>query len=586
MGKTNEVQVLALKEASERMVDLLGELINEVTRMAQEIKAKGQSIPEAEAAKLTDAGKDFADSINAMIDNLVNQIKDISRQASGTIECLGAVIATEKLKLASLLRNIIEGVIMIDRQGEIVVINLQARRMLALGLSDDVTASALNAKMEAIALDKAIEECREKKRLVTKEIILQEDLLLSCHLSPINDAEGKIIGVVVILKDITKEREVDRMQSEFFSTVSHEIRTPMIGIGGIITNILMGAAGQVSGKIEEYLIMASRNIKRLDRLTTEFLDYSKIKRGALRLKKSEVDICGLARNVISSLNPQIERKRLKLSTNFCKEQLYYYVDSDKITQVFTNLMHNSIKFTPDDGSINVDIKYSDQRKMLEVAVTDTGIGIAREDIPKLFKHFVQIYRKDTTGERGTGLGLAICKGIIQAHKGVIRVESTLGKGSKFVFTLPQCTAEDFFEDCLNNSLQKADDNQSALSLIFILIRCIYEKKKVSSFAESGNILNGVEKLTKATIRRDTDLVLKYKENRIAVILENTNKKDALMFIERLKRTIGKEGLADFKGKARVVRAIFGVSSFPHDAHSVEELVKQAEQPCTYRHYRL
>ena len=581
-----KAEMSSLKEANKRMVEMLTEFTNGVTRMAQGIKTKGQSMSRAEAAKFTDVWGDLADNVNAMFNSLVNQFVDISRLISGIVKRLEAAITAEESQLASVLQNMTEGVIVLDRQGKIIVINLQARRMLDLGLSEEVAPRVLKEKIKALALDKAIEECQKKKRLVTKEIIPREDLLLSCHLSPVKDAEGKIIGTVAILKDITKARESDRLQSEFFSTVSHEIRTPIIGIGGIITNILMGAAGQVSGKIEEYLIMASRNIKRLDRLTTEFLDYSKIKRGALRLKKSDVDICRLARNAISNLNPQIEEKKIKLSTNFSKEKSYYYVDGDKITQVFTNLIHNSIKFTPESGSINVDIKYSDQRKILEVAVVDTGIGIAQEDIPKLFKHFVQIYRKDVVAEKGTGLGLAICKGIVQAHKGVIRVESTLGRGSKFIFTLPQCTAEDFFEDCLNNGLQKAEDNQSVLTLIVIFIGRPYAKEKVASPTESSNILNKLEKLTKETIRRDADLVLKYKENRIAVILEGTNKKDSLMFIERLKKKISEEGFADFKGKPGVIRVIFGVASYPHDAHSVKELVKQADKPCTYRQYGL
>ena len=182
--------------------------------------------------------------------------------------------------------------------------------------------------------------------------------------------------------------------------------------------------------------MADENIKRLDRLVSELLDYSRIEKGAVHLIKDNHDICSIVNNILTSMKEQGNLKQLKITSHFQKEPFICCIDKDKMTQVFTNLIYNAVKFTPEGGKIDIYIKHLEIEDLIQVTVEDTGIGIDKDDIPKLFKQFVQINRIEGSGSKGTGLGLAIVKGIITAHEGTIHIESTLNQGSKFIFTLP------------------------------------------------------------------------------------------------------------------------------------------------------
>lgn len=391
---------------------------------------------------------------DAFTEENVKLMYTIVGQASNAIERLQAVITAEKSKMESMVESMFEGVIMTDEGGEIVVMNPQARRMFGFGLNEEVTSKTLNEKLKVVGLDKALQECHDKKRLITKEIIIheEENQILHCDITPVKAVEGEIIGIVTILRDITKEKEIDMIKTEFISTVSHELRTPLVGIGGVINNILQGVSGNISDKVRDYLRMADNDIRRLDRLICDLLDYSRIEKGKLKLSKNKNDIINLLENVLTTFMPQIKSKRIILTTHFFKSPLFYYVDGDKITQVFTNLIHNAVKFTPEGGNIHIDIKYIAEKRMLEITVADSGEGIAPENIPKLFKRFVQINRKDGAGAKGTGLGLAICKGIIDAHGGTIRAESEPGRGSKFIFTIPEPEERKVFEESLEENI--------------------------------------------------------------------------------------------------------------------------------------
>ncbi len=247
-----------------------------------------------------------------------------------------------------------------------------------------------------------------------------------------------------MLKDLHKRLEeqnqelqkLDKLKSEFVATVSHELRTPIVGIGAVIANILAGVTGEVSDKVKEYLLMADKDIHRLDRLITELLDFSRIESGNLQLKKSQVDVCALVKNAAQTLKIQIEAKEISLRTHFDKEPHPLYVDGDKIAQVLTNFIHNAVKFTPRGGRIEVVIEVAGNKKETQISVSDTGAGIRPEDIKHVFQRFTQFNRKEGKGSHGSGLGLAICKGIVDAHQGRVYAESAVNKGSKFIFTLP------------------------------------------------------------------------------------------------------------------------------------------------------
>jgi signal transduction histidine kinase len=230
-------------------------------------------------------------------------------------------------------------------------------------------------------------------------------------------------------------KELDRLKSDFISTVSHELRTPLTTFQSIISSLLAGVLGEFTDLQKEYLLMAKDESAREARLINNLLDLSKLESGKVILQKEMMDVTALADEIIRSMRPGLDEKRIILRRKFPQNLPKIYVDPGRIMEVFTNLLSNAIKFTKENGQVIVSAKITrDDKVKLEVA--DTGIGIAKENIPKLFSKFFQAEQTTNPGGKGTGLGLAICKEVIELHGGDIWVESEIGKGSKFTFILP------------------------------------------------------------------------------------------------------------------------------------------------------
>ncbi len=235
--------------------------------------------------------------------------------------------------------------------------------------------------------------------------------------------------------EIAQRKRFDQLKNEFLSTVSHELRTPLTTMKEFASIISDEIPGKLTKDQKEYTGIIKNNIDRLARLINNLLDISKIEAGKIELKKRPIDIADLANSVISTFKLQADEKDIKLKFPSCASLPKIYADADRIVQVFTNLIGNAIKFTPKNGRITVEIK--DKKKVIECSVADTGAGIAPENIGKLFGKFQQFGRVAGAGARGTGLGLSISKALIEMHNGEIWVESKVGKGSKFIFTLPK-----------------------------------------------------------------------------------------------------------------------------------------------------
>jgi len=232
-----------------------------------------------------------------------------------------------------------------------------------------------------------------------------------------------------------KLKELDNIKSDFLSTVSHEIRAPIAIIRESISLCLDGAGGKLQEKQNQYLTGAQNNIDRLIRLVTDLLDISKIEQHKLKLRKTLIDLWNITQKVHDEYGLQAESKgiRLELDKQFSGYSLGFYGDEDKIIQILNNLISNSIYHTETGGQIT--IRLIDDKDFVRFAIADTGIGISKENASKLFAKFEQIGRTDGPGYKGTGLGLAISKGLVEKHGGKIWIESELGQGSTFYFTL-------------------------------------------------------------------------------------------------------------------------------------------------------
>jgi signal transduction histidine kinase len=230
---------------------------------------------------------------------------------------------------------------------------------------------------------------------------------------------------------------LDQLKSDFMATMSHELRTPLTGIIGYSDMMLSGMTGELNEKQATFVNSILQGGETLLNLINDILDLTKIEAGRLELNFEAVDLRAALLGVLPVVKPRAQDKRIRLSTFLPTDLPLVWADPSKLNQVLLNLLTNGIKYTHENGSVSVEARTVGD--FVEIWVNDTGMGIAKEDQAKVFQRFTQIDSSATRSQGGTGLGLAIVKELVELHGGGIRVQSKLGKGSSFVFTMPITT---------------------------------------------------------------------------------------------------------------------------------------------------
>ena len=439
-----------------------------------------------------------------------------------------------------------------------------------------VSTSLINYKDQVMFLSIYQDITRRRKDEQTLEQVKDELEIQAWGLTKAN------VGIKDLYKELeTKAREVEKLsqvKSDFISMVSHELRTPLSITKEGISLVLDKTVGEINEKQEKVLSTARSNIDRLARIIDDLLDVSKIEAGKVELKRELVDMAGLIRQITSSFELKLKEKNLELKVNIPEKQIDAYVDPDKIAQVFTNLMGNTLKFT-DKGYIEISLQ--EKEKEIACIVADTGSGIAEEDLPKVFSKFEQFGRLPGSGAKGTGLGLAITKGIIELHGGKISVESPAWpslpagmQGTKFSLNLPKYTTEEIFKEYLNNGMREAMEEKVRMTLIVISITEFNKLKQEFSDEKMGAILRSMEGIIKDTLRRKGDVVLK-DSGEMVVILADCNKEAASSVENRLKEALDKY-LTNEKLSGEI-KLRFGCAVYPDEAKNDIELIEKAKK---------
>ncbi|NOH01611.1 MAG: hypothetical protein HND47_06440 [Chloroflexi bacterium] len=259
------------------------------------------------------------------------------------------------------------------------------------------------------------------------------------HLAPVIH-QRDFLGTVSIFRDITREVEVDRLKSEFVATVSHELRTPMTAIKGYVDILTMGAAGPLNENQVHFLDVVRNNIERLNILVSDLLDISRIESGRIILEQQPVNLHDIAEEVVAETlrRSQTENKPIALSLESQRNLPLVIGDNGRVRQILSNLVNNAYNYTPENGTIRVNIHQDAERGEVQVDVEDNGIGIRPDDQARLFDRFFRGEHPLVLATPGTGLGLPIVRQLVEMHKGRIWMKSTgvPGEGSIFSFTLP------------------------------------------------------------------------------------------------------------------------------------------------------
>ena len=367
-------------------------------------------------------------------------------------ERVGSMLRAQQIEAAkneAILEGIADGVMVADENGKVILFNAAAERILSIGREqalgrpqDGILGLYGSAAREWLA---QIGQWRENPGAYGTEEFLVHRMevgrrFVSVHLSPVVSPSQEFLGVVSVFRDITSEVEADRAKSDFVSTVSHELRTPMTSIVGYVDLVLMGATGPVSDMQRDFLKRVKTNAERLTTLVNDLLDISRIETGRVVLQLAPVAIEDIVKQVVDLVQPKVEEKEQQLYTVLPSDLPRVYGDRDRLAQILTNIVGNAYKYTPVGGEIGIHTYVRDAK--LYVAVSDTGIGIAPENQKKLFSRFYRVEDDPAVYEvSGTGLGLAISLSLIQMHGGEISLDSVLGKGSTFTFSVPLAEGE-------------------------------------------------------------------------------------------------------------------------------------------------
>ncbi len=372
-------------------------------------------------------------------------------------------------------------------------------------------------------------------------------------------------GIRLLYKELESRNEelqkLDQLKSDFVSTVSHELKTPLSIVKEGISLMRDGVIGDINEKQVRMLDITSNNIDRLSRIISDLLDVSRIEFGKMQLRREMVDLRELVKQVAVSFEPKLNKVKIQLAIPLAKVMVF--ADPGKLTQVFLNLIGNAIKFT-DKG--HIEVGFIENPREIECCVADTGSGIDKKDLPKVFGKFEQFGRVDGAGEKGTGLGLSIVKGIVEIHHGKIWVESEVGKGSRFIFTIPKYSSDEVFRKRLESFVEDNLKEHHQTSIISIALRDLGSPKK----NVDGKILKAAEGVMFNNLRSEKDFTL-MGHGIIAVALDDCGKHAALRVGERLIKNLREHLVSNTLTKK--IRVDFVVKTSPDDGVNFEKLVK-------------
>ncbi|MDN5331622.1 MAG: two-component system, OmpR family, phosphate regulon sensor histidine kinase PhoR [Tepidanaerobacteraceae bacterium] len=367
--------------------------------------------------------------------NSQNEIGQLSRELNLLARRLRITLEEKeegKMLMSELMKSLEDGVVVVDVETRIVFINASACQLVGAD-SKGAEGKKLISVIRHYELDEAVKEAINRGTPNYKEItLLPRDKTLKVRIAPCRDKEGKISGCIIVMKDLTEIKHIEKMRTDFIANVSHELRTPLTSIRGFIETLMDGAYKDPT-LAKRFLRIIEKEVGRLCRLIDNMLDLSRIETNQLRLNIKDVSAGEIIKEVILIFDNRLREKDLTYYENVPEGLPKVKADPDWLRQIFVNLMDNAIKYTPSGGKIWIEAE--PKGDVVEFRVCDTGIGIPEEDLPRIFERFYRVDKTRSAGSGGSGLGLAIVKHLVRAFGGDIWVESKVNQGSKFIFTL-------------------------------------------------------------------------------------------------------------------------------------------------------
>ncbi|MDT3425192.1 two-component system phosphate regulon sensor histidine kinase PhoR [Paenibacillus forsythiae] len=364
----------------------------------------------------------LASAINVMADSLQTQLRTIRDN--------------ENL-LQSVLDNMTSGILLVNERGEIALLNKAAEKMLDVD-ADDLVGRSFRELKRHYELTRILEDGLSRREPVHEERSFYNsgERIMRLDGVPMTQDES-YQGMLFLLQEVTEIRRLERMRSEFVANVSHELKTPVAAVKGF-AETLLGGGVKDERTVNSFLQIIYDENERLNRLIGDILELSKIESKRVQLECSPVHLASFFDSLLETMSKVAEKKSISLSADV-PEELFIEGDEDKLRQIFLNLLSNAISYTHEGGNVKVravNRQKADGKETVVFTVTDTGIGIPRKDLPRIFERFYRVDKARSRSSGGTGLGLSIVKHLMDLHHGTISVESDLGIGSTFTLELP------------------------------------------------------------------------------------------------------------------------------------------------------
>ena len=378
------------------------------------------------------------------ITNITNNLNDLSEVIRLTQENL----EQESKRLNSILSYMTDGVLATNRRGKITMINDMAKKQLGVQKEDVLNKSILELLK--------IEDEYELRDLITQipELMIDsqdangEYLSLRVRFALVRRESGFISGLVAVLHDTTEQEKEERERRLFVSNVSHELRTPLTSVKSYLEALDEGALSEPVAP--DFIKVSLDETNRMMRMVTDLLHLSRIDNATSHLDVELINFTAFITFILNrfdKMRGSDEEKKYELVRDYPITSVWIEIDTDKMTQVIDNILNNAIKYSPDGGKITVTMKTTDDQMIL--SISDQGLGIPKQDLPRIFDRFYRVDRARSRAQGGTGLGLSIAKEIIKQHKGFIWAKSEYGKGSTFTIVLPydkDAVKEEVWED--------------------------------------------------------------------------------------------------------------------------------------------
>lgn len=390
--------------------------IEEVAKAAKEIAQGdyGTKIPLSDPGEI----RALAESFNHMAENLRKTIDELKEGKEKTEAILGSMA---------------EGLVAVDNRCRVIMVNSAAEKLFKIK-RDEVLGRHLLEMLRNRELYDLVNDVLENRKNVSQELkmITSEEKIFRVNIVPISGEKSS--GAVAVLRDITDLRKLERVRTDFVANVSHELKTPLTSIAGFVETLLDGAYKSQDHCLY-FLNIIKQETDRMTRLIDELLFFSRIETAGIAIKKTNVDLVEVVIKALSVLQTAIKEKKHKVNLDFPDDIKPVLSDEDSLLQIMINLIDNAIKYTADGGRIDISLEETSDHVV--VAVADNGIGIAENELDRIFERFYRVDRARGGDVRGTGLGLALVKHLVKSLEGKITVESELGKGTIFRVYIPK-----------------------------------------------------------------------------------------------------------------------------------------------------